>query len=213
MPANKYPGDCRRCSRYVAANAGARVLTEDGWRVECLVPECTALPTFTKPAKPAATTVGDVTGILALFDRAKQHLKFPAIWLGVPALGDFAVRINVAGATASVPGSLTVLTEKRDVDGKRAYLGRITLDGAFRPSTKAGPYAAAISHVAARLRDLAADPARVAGEHGRLHGRCCFCRLPLKDERSTAVGYGETCAGHFGLPWGSRPEQFAGEAA
>jgi hypothetical protein len=29
-----------------------------------------------------------------------------------------------------------------------------------------------------------------------------FCRLTLTDARSTAVGYGQTCAGHWGMPWG-----------
>ena len=43
-------------------------------------------------------------------------------------------------------------------------------------------------------------------------GRCCFCHQSLDDERSTARGYGPVCAEHFGLPWGSRPSEFAAEA-
>ena len=38
---------------------------------------------------------------------------------------------------------------------------------------------------------------------------CCFCNRALEDERSTAVGYGPICAGHFGLAWGNRPAEFA----
>ena len=30
----------------------------------------------------------------------------------------------------------------------------------------------------------------------------------MKDERSTAVGYGAICADHYGLPWGSKPVEF-----
>ena len=59
--------------------------------------------------------------------------------------------------------------------------------------------------IAARLREFADDPARVAGEHGRLTGNCCFCHHTLEDARSTAVGYGPVCASHYGLPWGERP--------
>lgn len=37
---------------------------------------------------------------------------------------------------------------------------------------------------------------------GLLYGQCVFCSRTLTDERSIAVGYGETCASHNGLPWG-----------
>ena len=53
------------------------------------------------------------------------------------------------------------------------------------------------------LTRFAADPAKVASEHGALTGSCCFCNKALKDERSTQVGYGSTCAKHYGLPWGA----------
>ena len=52
------------------------------------------------------------------------------------------------------------------------------------------------------LRHLAEDPAKAAGEAGRLTGSCCFCGLALTDARSTGVGYGPTCAEKWQLPWG-----------
>jgi hypothetical protein len=79
-------------------------------------------------------------------------------------------------------------------------------DGTYQPSNAANGRTEAIT---ARLRAFAAEPARVAKDSARLTGRCCFCNLALKDERSTAVGYGATCADHFGLPWGERPAGFA----
>jgi hypothetical protein len=45
-------------------------------------------------------------------------------------------------------------------------------------------------------------PQEAANSYGRLTGRCCFCGLPLKDERSLGVGYGAVCASNYGLPWG-----------
>lgn len=161
----------------------------------------------------AGRRVGEMGGILALFDRAKKHLKFPAIVLGIPALGpEVAVRINVAGERAKQPGTLTVVDAARDEDGERAWLGRVMLDGFWKPSNAAID-ALSVPAIAARLAEFAANPAKVAGEHGRLTGRCCFCRMALTDERSTAVGYGKTCAKHFGLPWGDRPAEFAAAAA
>jgi hypothetical protein len=170
--------------------------------------------------KPAAKAVGDLSGILALFAKAKQTLKFPAIVVGVPVLlpnGEWerdgegnlvfsgaSLRINVAGERAKVPGSLTVLDADKNGNNRRDWLGRILTDGTFEPGFKGnGP------SVIKRLREFAADPAKVAGEDGRLHGRCSFCRLPLKDERSTAVGYGPICAKHFGLPWGELETKLA----
>lgn len=166
-------------------------------------------PAAVAPAPRQSAAVGDLAGVMALFAKAKQHLKFPAIVLGVPALGpDASIRISVAGDRAKVPGSLTVLEGERDEDGgDRKWLGRILLDGSFQPSAAGRDPA-----IAARLREFAADPSNVAGKDGRLHGRCCFCRLPLKDARSTAAGYGKTCASHFGLAWGAKPAEFAGEA-
>jgi hypothetical protein len=158
------------------------------------------------PAPRAETqAVGDLSGVLALFAKAKQHLKHPAIVLSVPEAG-FAIRINVAGDRAKVPGSLNVLENDRNEtsdwgDPQRAWLGRVTLDGAYQPGRAANGRTEAITR---RLQAFAAEPAKIAAEHGRLTGCCCFCNRPLTDERSTAVGYGATCADHYGLPWGTK---------
>ena len=163
----------------------------------------------------AVRAVGSLAGIMALFDTAKQHLKFPAIELGVPAIvADrlFAVRVNVAGERAREPGSLTVVTAEKNAEGSRTYLGRITRAGVWEASSRNGYPALVVAAIGDRLAAFAAEPAKIAGEHGRLTGRCCFCRIRLTDERSTAVGYGEKCSENYGLPWGARPDQFGGAA-
>lgn len=159
---------------------------------------CVATPTA---APVTAAKVGDLSGILALFNSAKQHLKYPAIVLGLPALTD-GIRISVAGERARFPGSLTVVRGEKPEDGeRRGWLGRVHRDGTYEPAPaeRGGLLSRAIEK---KLREFAAEPARIAAEHGRLTGRCCFCNRALTDERSTAVGYGQTCAGHFGLTWG-----------
>jgi len=174
------------------------------------------------PERPAERPVGDLAGVLALFDRAATHLKHPAIVLAVPglqpvdywrdqpeanaAVSTGLIRLTIAGAKAKVPGSVTVLAGERNADDSRDWFGRVLRDGTYQPSQAANGRTEAIT---ARLRAFAAEPAKVAKDSARLTGRCCFCNTALKDERSTAVGYGETCASHFGLPWGERPEAFA----
>jgi hypothetical protein len=147
--------------------------------------------------KAAAVNVGDLSRIIMLFDNARQHLKFPAIVMSVPA-ADMTIRVNVAGVQSKHPGTLNVADGKKpDFPGdRREWYGRVMKDGSYLPSAKA--HAA----IADRLRAFAVDPAGVAAEHGKLTGRCCFCNKHLQDERSTAVGYGATCAKHYGLPWG-----------
>lgn len=165
--------------------------------------------TSPRPAPSPGAQIGNLSGILALFNTAKRHLKFPAIVMSVPATGttaSFLVRINVAGEQARYPGSLNVTSGEKPVEERRAWYGRVMLNGEYQPNPRLGDLVArdAPAAITARLVEFAANPARVAAEHGRLTGRCCFCNIALSDERSTAVGYGKTCAAHYGLPWGER---------
>ena len=56
------------------------------------------------------------------------------------------------------------------------------------------------------LSRLKADPVGFLAECGRAMDRCCYCNLPLEDERSKKVGYGPICAKHWSLPWGATKE-------
>lgn len=202
---NRFPGSCIRCGTHHASGQG-QIVREDGkWQVYCLT-LCQPVPVAQR-TKPVAEQVGDLSGIMALFAKARAHLKFPAIVIDVPEIQGLSIRINVAGARAKEPGSLTVVEGERDDMGQRDWLGRVSLNGTWQPGRD--PRAAVIGR---RLREFAADPARVASEYGKLTGNCCFCRKALSDERSTAVGYGKICAGHFGLEWGGKPAEFAGPA-
>lgn len=137
-------------------------------------------------------TVGDLSRIVAMFARAAQYLKWPAVILD-------GFRVSVAGEKARQPGSLTVTSIEKAGGGRRAYYGRVTTAGVWEPGFTApeglGP----------KLKAFAANPAKEAARHGKLTGHCCFCRKVLgegEDQRSVAVGYGPICADHFGLPWG-----------
>lgn len=142
--------------------------------------------------------LGDMKGVIRLFDVAAQHLKKPGITLGVTVeAGDtcdtLLVRLKPAGATARVPNSINVIRE----DG--VWLGRILREGRFELSSRDKD---AAKEVVPALQRFAADPITGAKTSARLTGKCCFCNTGLKDERSTSVGYGPICSAHFGLPWG-----------
>lgn len=151
-------------------------------------------------AKPAAVQVGDLTKAIALFDKAKQHLKWPKV---VIQAGDVVIKVSVAGDNSKNPGSLNVTSRDGDWQS-RLYYGRIGKDGVFFP----GRDAHRIPTLAEYLKAFAQDPATIAAAYGHLTGHCCFCSRKLDDERSTAVGYGPTCAKHFGLPWGAEKHTF-----
>lgn len=142
--------------------------------------------------------IGNLSGVLALFDKAKAHMRSPTIVLSVPAIAE-TIKINVAGERARVPGSLNVVSStKQDGYGNRLWYGRIHRDGRFEQAN--GEQA-----IVDRLIEFAKDPAGVARSHGHLTHHCCFCNIELTDPRSQLVGYGPICADHFGLPWGERP--------
>jgi hypothetical protein len=225
---NRYSGTCADCHQPVAANAGR--INRDGalWTVCHLEGQCPQMPVVATvattepaqaPAAPAATqaapvaanapaaSVGELAGVMALFERARAHLQHPAVVLNFDRNN---LRLTVASPTARVPGSLNVLSDTGMFAGRRIFYGRVLADGTFQPAASTRPEMR--EGIVALLRQFAANPAEVAGAHGRLNGRCCFCRLPLSDPRSTAVGYGEVCAGHYGLPWGGRPAEFAAAA-
>jgi Family of unknown function (DUF6011) len=148
-----------------------------------------------KPVQRKMVEVGDMAGVISLFDKAKQHLKFPAIVLPVERM-EIQLRLYPAGERANIPGSINVKNTVND-----EWLGRIHKDGRFEVARNVAGTAVerAVTPV---LKAFATDPVTGAKESARLTGKCCFCNTRLKDERSTAVGYGSTCASHFGLPWG-----------
>lgn len=146
--------------------------------------------------KPApAVNLGDVSGIVALLDKAGKRLKYPAFI--VRPEGGEAIRVSVAGARAKVPGAINV-TSPDGGFGERVWYGRVTRDGKFQPSGKVP--GATVSAVALALQAMADDPAGTAAAYGKATGCCCFCSRKLDDPRSIAVGYGPVCAANYGLP-------------
>lgn len=158
----------------------------------------------TAPAPVAKQQVGDLSGLLAMFNKAKEYMKFPKILLSLDS-GNVVLRLSVAGPKARIPGSINVTSSLVNGDEGRDWFGRILQDGSYEPYRALGKDF--VAQVTKRLQELASEPAKVAAAYGKLSGVCCFCNRALgegKDRRSVAVGYGPDCAEHFGLPWGEK---------
>lgn len=136
-------------------------------------------------------------GVLELFERARQHLKYPKIWLQFGDNRD-PIRLHVAGERSRYAGSIQI-TDGTGFGGK--YYGRVNADGRADLSDK-NLTPNAKQNLVRVLSELAERPAEVAAAYGHLTGNCCFCHKSLTDERSTSVGYGPVCAKSYGLPWG-----------
>lgn len=140
---------------------------------------------------------GHVAGlkpIVDLFETAVKTVSYPKI---VFAFEDLPIAVSRNGNRSKHPGSLSITDGKKFGDAK--YYGRIDLAGTFMP-WKECP-----DSVPAFLKMFAANPGGVAADFGREQKNCCFCQLPLTDERSLAVGYGKACSKTWGnLPWGAK---------
>ena len=137
--------------------------------------------------------LGDMKPMLSLFKAAGSKLKHPKINLNV---GGAAIVLTVAGDRAAKPGTINVKSPGSFETS--SWYGRIELDGSYVPSRQAP------KGIEQHLLAFAADPAKVAAEHGHKTGQCCFCNRPLDDARSTEVGYGPVCADKWQLPWGTK---------
>jgi hypothetical protein len=141
----------------------------------------------------------DFEAVMALFARGNSKIKYPKIRLITDDRKD--VVLSLAGDRSAHKGTLNV-TDGGSFDNNIWY-GRIAKTGKFDKSARreAQPN---MTSVVALLTALGQDPAGTAAKYGKLTGQCCFCALPLTDERSTEVGYGQKCASNWGLPWGNK---------
>jgi len=143
----------------------------------------------------------NLRNIYTLFETAVSNkLKYPKIRLR-DANGNTVV-LKLSGNQSKYCGQIQITNDARFHDPESKYFGRIDQAGNFHFGAAGTPA------VIALLEKLAADPAGVASEYGKLTGNCCFCGLPLTDPQSTAQGYGPICAAHYGLPWG-KPKHVA----
>jgi len=102
--------------------------------------------------------------------------------------------LNIAGKNTQVPGSINVIESHTG-----EWMGRILENGIFQPCKRVSPEK--VESASRALLFLASDPTEMARRYGKRTGRCCFCRLTLKDKNSVEHGYGPICAKRYGLLW------------
>lgn len=130
----------------------------------------------------------NLAGIVELFKTSSQNLKFPRILFEV---GGQTVKLSLAGANSRNRGSVNITDGGKF--GENTYFGRIS------PSGELVGREALTSELVDFLVALAASPAETIDAYGKKTGCCVFCSTPLT--RSAVMGYGETCAESWGLPY------------
>ena len=193
------PGDQGFAASLIVQYDAKGELTEKQWYwIERLAADVGAgdVPDFTQPAK-EIVHVGEFGGVIALFEKAKEYLKYPKITLALP--DGSPLQLNLAGNGSKFPGTVGLTDGGSYGDNK--WYGRVTKEGAWEPAKLSDQLKTDLSSI---LAQLATQPAQLAAKHGKLTGHCCFCNSELSDEKSTNVGYGPVCAKRWGLPHGSK---------
>lgn len=146
--------------------------------------------------------IGVVDKLFEMFDTAERTLKRPNIVIQPNEQFKGLVKPIVIRPDQRDPNHRVLYVLEQQDDWQRNYLGHLTRDGSFtfRPYVKPEDE----PEITKLLSFIAEDPYSAIGALGRITGRCCFCNNSLKDEKSTELGYGPTCARKFGMPWGVR---------
>jgi hypothetical protein len=164
------------------------------------------------PGTSHAVNVGNVAPIIELFKLAGRKLKWPKIKLHThrvvkdesgndKVIFEHLVVLKRAGNASKYVGQIQVTDGKPF--GQNVWYGRIDVDGTFYPNTRVRQENRKhFDEVVTLLTSFAEDPAGIGAFIGKRTGHCVFCSRELTDARSTTVGYGPVCAGHYGLPWG-----------
>lgn len=147
------------------------------------------------PSNSVGALTVDVSNIMKMMNTAHDtfKMKWPKFWVQTAD----GTTVKVALGTGIHSGTLKLSTGSY---GNGRYFGSVTDKGEARFTRQGREKSDALIKV---LTEFNSDPVGVATKYGKLMNACCFCHLPLSTPQSLAVGYGDTCAKHYGLPWGT----------
>ena len=172
--------------------SGRRVLTDRQWAA--LENATVGFEKQQQEAKSAPAVVyPKFPGLIAMFDRAREHVTYPAIKIQTE---NGRLRLYRTGPASRFPGSISITNGRPYGDSEHVWYAQILRDGTFSPKRAVEPWLLDF------LTAFEADPAGMAFLHGKQTGNCCFCGHELTDPESIRVGYGPICANHYGLPHG-----------
>jgi hypothetical protein len=188
------PSSIDFCKSLIAKRHGQRTSKVMYWVSEMINKSRNGyVPATTVAAVNPLLTV-DLSKVVKMFEDARQHLKRPKITL------------RLIKAQRNIRFTFDQSRTRLFMNGESMGYGY----GYIRVSTgevvlrQDGP--ALKDDIMELLAEFTAEPTEVAIRHGKLTGNCCFCSLPLSDPRSLNAGYGDTCAKHWHLPWGAKPD-------
>lgn len=118
--------------------------------------------------------LGEFSGVIELFDKAKQHLKYPKIMLALP--DGWPIGLSVAGSNRKYAGMVCVTDSKPY--GQNKWYRPVAKNGTWDPAPKAEPIK---DELVKLLGKLAKNSARTAAENRKLTGNCCFYKSKLND--------------------------------
>jgi hypothetical protein len=126
-----------------------------------------------------------VPGVIALFDKAAESIKYPKLHFIVDGI---EVKARRAGDRSKNPGCVFLDNGVKDFySPDRKYFGKIDRDGEFTPG-KDCP-----EGVVEMLRALNADPDGTLRDHGKASGSCSACGRELTEKKSVELGIGPVC--------------------
>ncbi len=148
---------------------------------------------------------GDLRPMIVMFQFAEDRLKRPRIrFLADGPNGQQKVRMERTPTEGKSHYNLYFYGDASISEWSntyRRYAGSVYPDGRFffKPWVFESGYAEGLLET---LNEFSRDPIQAAKAWAQRMATCMFCGLSLDDPRSVHVGYGETCAGHYNLPWG-----------
>lgn len=140
--------------------------------------------------EPRMLKLTNISRVFNFLNAAAKNLKSPEITLLTPK-GYLSIRAMLKANTEPPSIERVVMTIHM------TDLGFINADGLWVVPVKVSE--ALIDTVISYITSLNDDPLNTIRKNGQLTGICVFCKHELKDERSVHMGYGPTCAKHYGL--------------
>lgn len=140
--------------------------------------------------KEAVTSI-DTSELLELFNKAREHIKYPKLVYPITT----GTRLRLYPRVFKNPGNIAVYKDT-DEGSLAELVCEITKDGKLFWNKEAS--------IPLRLltKNVITEPKAKLVTKGKEFKLCCYCGNELTAPASLHAGYGPICASNWGLPWG-----------
>lgn len=163
-------------------------------------------------AQPVVQQVQNHTALFDFLRAATKHLQRPHVWIPLDPNKPITQSCDVIKVTYKPSKQVWNTVDPEHLDlvvrlhgNENSFVGSVDDKGVVKFRTYHWIFRknqVTFDTIINTLNTLASDPVTHTSKWGKLLSRCCYCWLPLSTPESLAVGYGNICAAHFGLPWG-----------